>query len=217
MTSLQLRIPAIAVLAIGLVAGGARASDPPGSDRINHQVRSIEKALDHLMLDSPNFLVQRGRNAHGAYLPDYGLVLTFNAAINADNGSVEILGDDDDSRVVIRTGDRWHRHGNRTVMRLRGVNIGSRRHHDDSDDPLELYQEGKAELVEMLLDQAGALSALPAGQWVVVSGSVDDETLREGKKITRLVLRVRTDDLKAYADRRLSDEEATARIQVEES
>jgi hypothetical protein len=30
-------------------------------------------------------------------------------------------------------------------------------------------------------------------------------------------LRVRTDDLKAYADRKLSDGEATARIQVEES
>jgi hypothetical protein len=168
---------AIAVLAIGLVAGSARASDLPGSDRINHEVRSIEKELDHLMLDSPNFLVQRGRNAHGVYLPDYGLILTFNAAINADNGYVEILGDGDDSRVVIRSGDRWHHHGNRTVMRMLGMNVGSHRHHGDADDPLELYQEGKAELVEMLLDQAGALSALPAGQWVVVSGSVDDETL----------------------------------------
>jgi hypothetical protein len=170
-----------------------------------------------MMLDSPNFLVQRGRNAHGVYLPDYGLILTFNAAINADDSYVEILGDGDDSHVVIRSGDRWHHHGNQTVLRLLGLNVGSHRHHGDADDPLELYQEGKAELVEMLLDQAGALSALPAGQWVVVSGSVDDETLRAEKKITRLVLRVRTDDLKAYADRKLSDEEATARIQVEES
>lgn len=217
MTWLQLRTPAIAVLAIGLIAGGARASDLPGSDRINHQVRSIEKALDHLMLDSPNFLVQRGHNAHGDYLPDYGLILTFNAAINADNGYVEIFGDDDDSHVLIRSGDRWHHHENRTVLRMLGVNVGSHRHHDAADDPLELYQEGKAELVEMLLDQAGALSALPAGQWVVVSGSVNDEMLREEKKITRLVLRIRTDDLKAYADRKLSDEEAAGKIQVEES
>jgi hypothetical protein len=216
MSRLQLRILAIALLAIGLVAGGARASDLTGSDRINHQVRSIEKTLDHLMLDSPNFLVQRGRNAHGVYIPDYGLILTFNAAINADNSWVEIFGDDDDSRVVIRSRDRWHRHGNRAVLRLLGVSVGSHGHHDDADDPLELYREGKTELVEMLLDQAGALSSLPTGQWVVVSGSVDDETLREEKKITRLVLRVRTDDLKAYADRKLSDEEATAKIRVEE-
>jgi hypothetical protein len=102
------------------------------------------------------------------------------------------------------------------MLRLLGVNVGSHRHHDADDDPLELYQEGKAELVEMLLDQAGTLSSLPAGQWIVVSGYVDDETLRDEKKITRLVLRVRTDDLKAYADRKLSDEEATAKIQVEE-
>jgi hypothetical protein len=206
----------MAVFAIGLVAGGARASDLPGSDQINHQVRSMEKALDHLMLDSPNFLVQRGRNAHGIYIPDYGLLLTFNAAINADDSFVEVIGDDDDSRVVIRSGNHAHHHGKREMLRLFGMNVSSRHHHGDGDDPLELYQEGKAELVEMLLDHAGTLSSLPTGQWIVISGYVDDETLREEKKITRLVVRVRTDDLKAYADRKLSDEEASAKIQVEE-
>ena len=216
MTWLQQRLPALAVLAIGLVAGGAQASDPPYSDRIRHQIGSMEKSLDHLLLDSSNFLVQRGRNAHGVYIPDYGLILTFNAAINADDSCVEIFGDDDDARVVIRSGARSHHQGNRTMLRLLGVNVGSHRHRHGADDSIELYQDGKAELVEMLLDQAGTLSSLPAGQWIVVSGYVDDETLREEKKITRLVLRVRTDDLKAYDDRKLSDADATAKIQVEE-
>lgn len=216
MTRLQQRVWSIAILAIGLVAGGARASDPLDSDQIHHRVRSMEKALDHLMLDSPNFLVQRGHNAHGVYLPDYGLIVTFNAAINADDSYVEIFGDDDDSRVAIRSWDRSHHHGKRTVMRLFGVNVGSHCHHDE-DDPLELYQGGKAELVELLLDEAGTLSNLPAGQWVVISGYVDDDALREEKNVARLVLRVRTDDLKAYAEKKLSDEEAAGKIQVEES
>lgn len=209
------RLSFLAVLAVGLVAGSAGASDLPGSDQINRRVRSMEKTLDHLMLDSPNFLVQRGRNAHGVYVPDYGVVLTFNAAINADDSWVEVFGDNDDSRVVIRSGHHSHHHGKRTMLRLLGVNVGSHRRYQD-DDPLDLFQEGKAELVEMLLDEAEALSSLPAGQWVVISGYVDDDTLRDEKEISRLILRVRTDDLKAYADKKLSQEAATAKIQVEE-
>jgi hypothetical protein len=210
-------LPAIAVLAIVLVAGSARASDSPERDRLNKQIGSMEKALDHLLLDSPNFLVQRGRNAQGVCVPDYGVIFTFNAALNADDAFIEIFHDHGVPGVVIESGDGSHRHGHRRALRMLGINIDSHRHHDEADDPLKLYREGKTELVEFLLDHAGKLASLPAGQWVVISGYVDDETLQDEEGTSRLLLRVRTDDLKAYADRKLSDEEAAARIQVEES
>jgi hypothetical protein len=206
---------ALVILAISLAAGTVQGSDPSDAGRLNRRIESMEKTLDHLMLDSPNFLVQRGRNAHGLYVPDYGVILTFNAQINAHDALFEVVEDDGD-RVIIRHGKGSHYHGNRTVLRLLGITV-DRGHHDESDDPVAAYQEGKKELVEMLLDHAGTLASLPAGQWIVMSGHIDNETLREEKDISRLVLRVRTDDLKAYADKRLSDEEATARILVEES
>jgi hypothetical protein len=213
MTSLRQRVLALTVLSITLAAGGARASDPAYPERIGHQISSMEKSLDHLLLDSPNFLIQRGPNAHGVYLSDHGLVLTFNAQLNANDSFVEVFDNEDDSRVVIRS-RHGHHHGSRLMQGLFGVHVGS---HGHQDDAWELYQDGKSELMELLLDQAGTLSSLPAGQWIVLSGHVNDDTLREEKKISRLVLRVRTDDLKAYADRKLSDEEATAKIVVEES
>jgi hypothetical protein len=118
--------------------------------------------------------------------------------------------------VVIRHGGWSGHHHHPAFLRMLGINV-QRGGHDDEDDPVAMYQEGKAELVELLLDQAGTLGKLPAGQWVVISAYVDDEVLRDEKGIRRLVLRVRTDDLKAYAEDKLEETAATAKIQVEES
>jgi hypothetical protein len=204
-------------LAVVLAAAPARASDSPEAARIQKRISAAEKTLDHVLLDSPNFLVQRGRNAHGLYVPDFGAILTFNAQVNADDSIVEVFGDDEHSRVIVRH-DRGHRHhGPPAVMRVFGISVNRGDHGDEGDDPVSLYQEGKAELVEMILDQAGTLGALPAGQWIVVSGCIDDDTLRDEKQISRLVLRVRTDDLRAYADGKLDDAAAAQKILIEES
>lgn len=203
------------VLALGPAAGDAHASDPPEPSRLQQRIGTMERAIDHLLLDSPNFLVTRGRNAHGVYLPDYGVVFTFNAGLNTGD-SFFAISDDDDSRVVIRRGHRWTHHRDRGVWRW----MDSRRHRrgdDEADGAVAMYEDGKKELAEALLDHAGTLASLPPGQWLAVSGSIKDETLRDERKISRLVMRVRVDDLKAYADHRLSDDELRARIQVEES
>jgi hypothetical protein len=204
-------IPILAALLASLAAGAALASDSPEADRNARRVATMEKALDHMLLDSPNFLVQRGRNAHGVRLPDYGVVFTFNAQLNLDDTIVEAFDDDHDSRLVVRRGS--HRHA--PFLRFLGVQI-DHRNRGREDDPLTLYQDGREELVELLLDEAGILGKLPDGQWVVISALVDDDALRHDRGIQRLVLRVRTDDLRAFAEGRLDEAATKARIQADE-
>ena len=90
---------------------------------------------------------------------------------------------------------------------------------DDGEihDTVELYEAGKAELIDWLLDEGTTLGALGDGQYVTICARMNDEDLKHEKKIERLTLRAKIDDLKAYADDKLSETEMKARIVIEES
>jgi hypothetical protein len=80
----------------------------------------------------------------------------------------------------------------------------------------ELYAAGKQELLQVLLDYGETMASLPDGQWIVLAGFFDRGGILEDKKASRLVLRVKVDDLRAYSAGRLSEAQARDRISVEE-
>jgi hypothetical protein len=80
----------------------------------------------------------------------------------------------------------------------------------------ELYAAGKQELLQVLLDYGETMTSLKDGQWIVLAGFFDRGGILEDKKVSRLVLRVKIDELRAYSAGRLSEAEARDRIIVEE-
>jgi hypothetical protein len=80
----------------------------------------------------------------------------------------------------------------------------------------ELYAAGKQELLQVLLDYGETLAGLKDGEWIVLAGFFDQGGILEDKKASRLVLRVKIDDLRAYAAGRLTESAARDRIIVEE-
>jgi hypothetical protein len=80
----------------------------------------------------------------------------------------------------------------------------------------ELYAAGKQELLQVLLDYGETMAGLKDGQWIVLAGFFDRGGILEDKKVSRLVLRVRIDELRAYSAGRLSETAARERILVEE-
>jgi hypothetical protein len=209
-----------ACLVTTLGAGLAIASGPANPEKLDRQIGNMERALDSALVDSPNFLVTSGRNASGFLIPDFGVVFMFHAQLVDEwqllhgfsfgpGSDISITRDDDGERqIIIRKNKHWD------VGRALGFH-GK----DDGEihDTVALYEAGKAELIDWLLDEGTTLSALGDGQYVTICARMNDEDLKHEKKIERLTLRAKIDDLKAYADDKLSEAEMKARIVVEES
>jgi hypothetical protein len=80
----------------------------------------------------------------------------------------------------------------------------------------ELYDAGRQELVQALLDYGETMTELKDGQWIVLAGFFDRNSFLRDSKATRLVLRAKIDDLRACAAGRLGEAAARERIVVEE-
>jgi len=71
--------------------------------------------------------------------------------------------------------------------------------------------------VEVLLDYGEVLKALPAGRTVRIVARLDDVELPGGRTVRKFAVSGKIDDLRAYADGRLSEQEMRARLQIRES
>ncbi len=217
------RLAAIALGAAVLFAAGraAVASSPSAPGKLGRQIEIMSRIIDKVLIDSPNFLVHSGENVIGFYLPDYGAVFAFDASLTDTYfdgrvfswlpGNIEFRKSDGDKQIIIKRKHLSKHEGEKGEGRGKGDDEEA-----DSKDPARLYDLGKEELVQMLVDYAETLSGLPSGQSVVVVGRISNDTLWKGRKSGRLEVRVSGDDLKAFANDRLSESELKSRIQVEE-
>lgn len=209
------------ILLVGL-CGVAFASGPASPEKLARQIGTMERTIDRALVDSPNFLVTSGRNACGFYLADLGAVFTFNAQLTDDwswgNGNwffgpgshISVRDDDGERQIIIRKnhGRSW------SIKKLVGDEDD-----DDEDvifDTVKLYERGKEELIELLMDEGENLS-VPSGEYVMIAARMNDDDLKHEKKISRLTLKAKIDDLKAYGDDKLSETEMKSRIVIEEN
>ncbi len=80
----------------------------------------------------------------------------------------------------------------------------------------KLYAAGKQELLQVLLDYGETLAGLKDGEWIVLAGFFDRDGILEDRKTSRLVMRVKIEDLRGYTAGRISEDQARNRIIVEE-
>lgn len=192
----------IALAAPALIAPSAHAQ--AGTDRkMQREIRMMERSLDDMLVDSPNFLVPGYDNARGIYVPGTGMIFTFKSSLTASrnftiNGKRGWMFWDDEEG---RDEDRESRRGTRS----RGMAREERQ-----------YKRGTDELMELLLDEADSFTTLKAGEWVQLIAFFDDVDYLFDKDVDHLALKVKVDDLRAFADKKLSEEQAKAKMVKDE-
>ncbi|MFH1143956.1 MAG: hypothetical protein V1774_05380 [Candidatus Eisenbacteria bacterium] len=76
----------------------------------------------------------------------------------------------------------------------------------------EMFEKGRAELIEALVDYGDTMTRLRDDQWVTFVVFLADSDFFREREVSRMVLKARMSDLRAYGQDRLSRDQMTARI-----
>jgi len=240
MNGTQTRMRRIGTAATGagallvMLAVQVAAVEPPPNRKMGRQIEVMEKIIDQVLLDSPNFLIRGLPVTRGAYIPSFGVLFTFDASLvmkdweqvlkmslpdlpefrveEKDGHKVIILpegrmGLDEDDKDEDSSGGE----GKKKVQIDLGDWREKRRERQE-----EVYAAGKAEIVGVLLDYGDTLTTLEPGQWVAIMAYLTDEDFIDRRKFSRLILKVKVSDLKAYAAGDLDEENLVKRIVEQE-
>ncbi len=213
----EILIP-LAALLLGLLASRAFACDPPTSDKMGRQIGVMEKILNEVLVESPNFFIQERENARGMYVKDVGLVFTFSASLVEKDWDLDKIfkwdkvhvGKDKDGNIHVETieGDEDE-----------DEDEGDEEKDEELPSEAELrkkqertYLRGKTELLDLILDYGDTLTTLDAGKWVVLVGFMRGSDYFEEKDFSRLIIKAKIDDLRAFGAEKISEEEMMKRI-----
>ncbi len=215
----------VVVLLLGLLSVRAFAVDPPDSKKMARQMEVMEGIIDQVLVDSPNFLVYGRKNTYGLYVQDLGIIFTFSASLVQKKwkgeefwswGGVEI--EEEDGQIILRRKDRKDRdEGEEEEEDEEGAEDEGRDFATKYRDHQErLYKRGKTELVDVLLDYGDTITTLKDDQWVGIVAFLRDSDFFLDNKISRLVLRAKIGDLRAYSAERINQEDMIKRMVIEE-
>jgi len=217
--SLPARAAALALVACAAAALALPAvlAGGPGDTKIHRQIGVMEKIIDKVLLDSPNFLVHGGENTRGLYLEEVGALFTFDASLtNADfdvKGYLKSLG----QRFETRTDED----GNTVIILKNDKKKGDEDEEDEPDAlenlPGDTFDRGREELIQTLLDYGETLTSLQDNQSIIIAAFVQGAELARGRGVSQVVLRARMADVRAHADGKLSEREMRSRVTIEES
>jgi hypothetical protein len=193
---------------------GVLAQDRSSSRKALKQISVMEQILDQVLIESPNFLVPGRGNARGIFLEEFGVLLTFEASL------------------VQRDWDDWNwknefkiekdENGERIIVIPDPGEDGDAENEDSGKDsrrrPSEarLYEGGKEEIEEMILDYGSTLSTLDDSHWIAVAAFLKDSDYFLDNRISRLVIRARMKDIRDYDAGNLSEDDMRAKLIEEE-
>lgn len=209
------RLRPVPALAAGLAAVMATVFIPvpsvagPRSDRLDKEIRIMERAMDDMLVESPNFLVRSSEPTNGIHLEGRGVVFTFKTGLYSFPWRSD--------------GDGWHwfRHNDDRIIVIddEGAEIHSGKEWRQKQLPEEekLYTAGKREIVDTILDFGQVLSALEGQDWLEVRARLRGAEYFHENDLSSLRVRVQMQDLRDYLDGRLDRDEVRARMQIEES
>jgi adenylate kinase family enzyme len=203
----------LATLAVTWVGATAvQAADSPISDKLKKQIGVMEKVIDEVLVESPNLLVYSSEATRGVYLDEFGVLFTLEASLVEEGWKNKLKFfdklkiEEEDGKIIIHRGDD----DEETVENIE----------DWQDKQNErnqaLYAKGKQELAEVLAEYGETLTGLRDDQSVGVAAFLKGSGYFVDKRISRLVLRAKMSDLRAYASKRITTETMHSRLVVEE-
>lgn len=213
----------LAGLIVGFTASRALACDAPTSDKMKRQIGVMEKIVNEVLVESPNFFVQDRETCHGQYIKGTGLVFTFAASLvdkdmdfdfNFDWDNITI-DKDDEGAVKIRPGKKDKAGDKSNVDGADGeeppsdeeVTPQGRRRKEE-----RTFLRGKAELVDIFLDYGDTLTTLAPGEAFVLVGFMTDSDYFEDQAFSRIVLRAKSEDLQSFGSGKLTEEQMIKRL-----
>jgi hypothetical protein len=193
-------------------ASVVQAADSPVSDKLNRQIGVMEKVIDEVLVESPNLLVYSSEATRGVYLDEFGVLFTLEASLVEEGwknkmkffGNLQI--EEDDGKIIIHRGEG----DDEAVEDMKDWEAKQ----DERNQ--KLYAKGKQELVDVLADYGETLTGLRDDQWVGLAAFLKGSGYFVDQRISRLVLKAKVSDLRAYASSRISDDQMRDRIVVEE-
>jgi hypothetical protein len=206
-----------AALGLGLFASRAFGVEPPPG-KMAKQIDVMERILDQVLIDSPNFLVSGRGNTRGLYVPQFGIVMSFDATLvekgkswDFDFGKGFRVEEIDGKKVIlledeIHAGDEEAPEPPKTSK----TPAPSRKSGESSQE--RLYKRGKAELVDVLLDYGDTLTSLEKGKWIALVAFLHDAKYFDDRDMSKLILKARVDDLRLYSADKLSEQDMVKRI-----
>jgi hypothetical protein len=221
----------------------AAASDGKGPDRAGRQIKLMERVIDQVLLDSPNFLVYGRDVTHGLYLAEYGALFVFEASLTNQGWNTvldlpflkDLHIDSEDGKITIyrkpTEGDSEDEAEAEYLLRLdESDSLGSdlleqlkqkketveARREDQIAAQSECYAKGKEELIDALIDYGETLAALRDDQWVTIAAFLKNSEFFDERDISHLLIKVKMSDLRAYAGERMTQDALRKAITIEE-
>jgi len=215
--------------ALAFVTGGipmvaqAQDDEAPANRKLMRQVDLMERVTSQMLVDSPNFLVSSGLPAQGLYIEEFGVVISFNAALVEKDqewkwpwSGYKVTRDGD--RVIIYTDEEDPEDlddedaEDREEIYEDYKNWKSKRAERDA----KLYKRGKQEILEILVDYGDGMRRLADDQWIMMAAFLRNSDFFEKRDISHLVMKARMSDLRAYGDGTIEEDEMISRVVIQE-
>jgi hypothetical protein len=220
------------------VLAGAQTTRPVQSKKLTRELAIMEKIIDQMLLDSQNFLVYSQPETRGLYLEEFGILFSFQASlVNRSDSGFNLNGyeikDDGDKITVIKPDKNKKKNRGEEEEDEEDEEEDEESAQNETDDETnerllktwqksqenreaKLYRQGKAEILDLLLDYGDTITSLQDDQWLAIAAYLKGSNYFLTNKISRLVLKARAGDVRAFAAGKLSRQAMLARVVEEE-
>lgn len=227
------RLVALAAAVAAILLSLANLAGAAASEKVIRQIGVMEKIVDKVLVDSPNFLVQRGDNTRGLYIDGFGVVFTFDASLVNEFYGIqklfsledrfEMKTDEDGNQVfVIKKGSKEELEAKKEELESKrqeaekAVEKVKKSSDEKMKDRAKLYADGQAELVQALLDYGETMTSLTDDNSIILAAFLKDDDYFKEQRISRLILEAKMRDLRAFSSGSISAETMKSRISVED-
>ncbi len=218
---------ALIVFAVLLAAPvPASAGNTSSSKKIDREIDIMERTLDDVLVDSRYILVSSHEVTKGVYVPEFGVIFTFDMDLVASRhddwrwfgSNVDI--DEQGDRVIIHRHSRWDDDdedddGDKAKKSKDAKDKKSWWERRDADSK-KCYERGKTEIVDAVLDYGDMMTALSDDQSVLVAVDLDGNEYFSDLGVSQYVVKARMSDLRALSAGTLSRDAVMARLAIEE-
>lgn len=253
------------IFAVASAFAQPTAAEP--NRRVHRGITAMERAIDEMLVDSPNFLVSGRDNTRGVYIDAYGALFTFDATLinkdwdfdfDQDWSGFDFEVKEEGDKIVIYRGKGKNKekigetpapeivefrgrdgdaeapeapeppetpeararaeHDREKADRLREEVARARRNarKQGANREEKLYERGKQEMIDFLLDYGDAIEALRDNQSIEIVAYFRDHEYFEARDFSHFSVRAKVGDLRAYANGTLTEAAMIAKIEKTE-
>ena len=224
--------------AMPAAAQSSRTGDTARSKRMLREITVLEKVIDEMLLDSKNLLIYTaGGVTHGLYIDEFGVLFSFEASLvdREDDmpwGDMEgytfVTNPDGSVTIVKKSKDKHSKAPEPPTPPTPPTPPAPRGGVDDPKDSprawidrqagkqAKLYLAGKNEIIDTLIEYGESMNSLTDSQWLCFAAFLKNSDFFLENRISRLVVKARMSDLRAYAQGRIDRKAMVAKIVQEE-